>query len=122
MAAALSAKEAARELGTDPRTFRKFMRSILPKEEQPGQGNRYAIEARKLPKLRKQFDECHAPKVKSDNGEEAEDVIDEELIDDDIFDDDDTPDFSASADDEDEPDEDDLDEMEAEEEFDLEEL
>src|SRR5687767_4183350 len=51
----LSAKEAARELGTDARTFRKFMRSTLPKEDQPGQGNRYQIDPEEMTQLRKQF-------------------------------------------------------------------
>ena len=63
---ALSAKEAAIELGTDARTFRKFMRSILKKEDQPGQGNRYAIEEKDLKKLRKQFDDWSTPKAKPD--------------------------------------------------------
>jgi hypothetical protein len=65
---ALSAKEAARELGTDARTFRKFMRAITPKEDQPGQGNRYAIEEKQLKKLRKQFTDWSAPKAKEDEG------------------------------------------------------
>lgn len=60
---ALSAKEAAIELGTDARTFRKFMRNILPKEDQPGQGNRYAIEEKDLKKLRKQFADWSKPKA-----------------------------------------------------------
>lgn len=51
----LSAKEVARELGTDARTFRKFMRATLAKEEQPGQGNRYAIEADELDDIRTAF-------------------------------------------------------------------
>lgn len=61
----LSAKEAARELGTDARTFRKFMRSMLPKEEQPGQGNRYHIEEAQLKKLKSQFEEWSKPKAKA---------------------------------------------------------
>jgi len=62
---ALSAKEAAIELGTDARTFRKFMRAITPKEDQPGQGNRYAIEEKDLKKLRKQFSDWAKPKATS---------------------------------------------------------
>jgi hypothetical protein len=53
---ALSAKEAAAELGTDARTFRKFMRDTLPKDSQPGQGNRYSIEEKEVRKLKKKFD------------------------------------------------------------------
>lgn len=67
--ALLSAKEVAREFGVDARTFRKFMREILPREEQPGQGNRYNIEQKELKKLRKKFDEWHKPKTQvSSNG------------------------------------------------------
>jgi hypothetical protein len=51
----LSAKEVARMLGTDPRTFRKFMRSITEADEQPGQGGRYAIDPEDVPALQKQF-------------------------------------------------------------------
>jgi transposase len=67
----MSAKEVAREFGVDARTFRKFMRAVLPKEDQPGQGNRYQIETKQLKKLRKLFDEWHSPKPSkaAENGE-----------------------------------------------------
>src|SRR5262252_2014763 len=52
---ALSAKEAARELDTDARTFRKFMRATTSKDKQPGQGNRYAIDEADIPALKKKF-------------------------------------------------------------------
>ena len=119
--ATLSAKEAARELGTDARTLRKFLRAITPKEDQPGQGNRYHIEEKTIPKLKKQFADWSKPKTKpSDNGAEAEaiedfdeDLITEEELDasDDEFDEEDVPDFSASDED-----------VEDAEDFDLEEL
>lgn len=89
----LSAKEAAIELGTDARTFRKFMRSITPKDEQPGQGNRYAIESKDIKKLKKDFVEFDKGKAKaSTNGkapkEEVVDVDDDELLDEIDLDDD----------------------------------
>jgi hypothetical protein len=77
MAVTLTAKEAARELGTDARTFRKFMRAITPKEEQPGQGNRYSIEQRKMRTLKQQFDEWAKPKAKLDETDEVTEEIDE---------------------------------------------
>lgn len=85
MAETLSAKEAALELGTNARTFRKFMRAITPKEDQPGQGNRYAIEADDMKKLKQQFEEWNAPKAKttSKNGstpDEVEEIEDDELL------------------------------------------
>jgi hypothetical protein len=60
----MSAKEAAIALNTDARTFRKFMRDILDAEDQPGQGNRYAIDPDELDDLRKQFKSWSQPKQK----------------------------------------------------------
>ena len=48
-------KEIAVEFETDPRTLRKVLRDTLPKEDQPGKGSRYAIEARSVRSLKKQF-------------------------------------------------------------------
>jgi hypothetical protein len=127
--ATLSAKEAALELGTDARTFRKFMRTITPKDEQPGQGNRYAIEARSMKGLRKKFDEWNKPKVKADPVETDDEVLDEELIDevDELTEDDEDTD-TEDDDTEDDPEEDEgptdeeLDTIESSDDFDLEDL
>lgn len=54
-ATTLSAKEVARDLGTDARTFRKFLREVTPKEEQPGQGGRWTFTSKDVAKLKKQF-------------------------------------------------------------------
>jgi hypothetical protein len=69
----LSAKEAARELGTDARNFRKFMRAILPEEDRPGQGNRYQIEFKEIKSLKRKFKDWEAPRTKtqSANGKKA---------------------------------------------------
>lgn len=40
---AITTAQYAEELGTDARTARKFLRSITPKEEQPGKGSRWAL-------------------------------------------------------------------------------
>lgn len=47
----------ASELGTDARTARKFLRSVTPKDEQPGKGSRWDLPEgkRDLNRLRKQF-------------------------------------------------------------------
>lgn len=79
MAEELSAKEAARELGVDARTFRKFMRATLAKEDQPGQGNRYHISSKDMKKLRKRFEEWRTPrpgKKAKTNGAEPEVIED----------------------------------------------
>jgi len=125
----LSAKEVARELNTDARTFRKFMRATTPKSDQPGQGNRYKFDPDELPGLKHRFTEWSKPKVKDESPivqEIAiEDDVDEDLLLDDIEneDDEDVPDFSSSSDDEDEePSDDDLAAIEASEDFDLSDL
>lgn len=52
----LSAKEVARELGTDARTLRKFFRSGQSPVDPVGQGGRYGIDPKDMKKLRKKFD------------------------------------------------------------------
>lgn len=44
-------------LGTDARTARKFLRSITPRDEQPGKGSRWAIKGTKanIATMRKKF-------------------------------------------------------------------
>lgn len=49
----LSAKEIAKELETTPRKVRKFLRA---QENGVGRGNRYAVTAGQVKKMRKSFD------------------------------------------------------------------
>lgn len=60
--ASMTTNEFATELGTDARTARKFLRSITPKDEQPGKGSRWVIEGNKrsLTQMRKRFNEWNA--------------------------------------------------------------
>lgn len=62
MSNTLTTNEFAAELGTDPRTARKFLRSITPKDEQPGKGSRWAIDGtkRSLNTMRKNFNQWAA--------------------------------------------------------------
>lgn len=53
--ATITVKELATELDTDPRTARKFLRTITPADEQPGKGGRWAIEKREVRGMRKKF-------------------------------------------------------------------
>jgi hypothetical protein len=64
--------ELAEELETDPRTVRKFLRSLTPKEKQPGRGHRWEIPANKrsLTRLSKQFEAWAALHTRT-NGEGA---------------------------------------------------
>jgi hypothetical protein len=75
MAKVMTPAELAVELESTGREVRKFLRSITPKENQPGKGSRWSIEANatQLKKLRKQFDEWAAAKAPA----ETEDAVDE---------------------------------------------
>jgi hypothetical protein len=53
--ATINIADLATELGTDPRTARKFMRSITPRDEQPGKGSRWGIEKREVRSLKSKF-------------------------------------------------------------------
>lgn len=60
--ATMTPTEFAAEVNSDGRTVRKFLRSITPKDEQPGKGARWQLPATKrdLTKLQKQFAEWTA--------------------------------------------------------------
>ena len=62
MSTTITPAELASEVGSDSKTVRKFLRSITPREEQPGKGSRWAIDGskRSVSKLRKQFNEWNA--------------------------------------------------------------
>lgn len=53
--AQIQVTELAQELETSTRTARKFLRSITPKDEQPGKGGRWKIEKRDIRSLKKKF-------------------------------------------------------------------
>jgi hypothetical protein len=57
MSKVMTPAEFATEVNSDGRTVRKFLRSITPKDEQPGKGSRWSLPGTKaeVTKLRKQF-------------------------------------------------------------------
>lgn len=57
----LTIAELATALDADARTTRRFLRSITPKEQQPGKGGRWAIEKKQLASLRKAYAAYAAP-------------------------------------------------------------
>lgn len=65
-------KEIATDFETDPRTLRKFLRDTLPKDEQPGKGSRYAIEAKQVRTLKKQFMTWVEARTPKENEDEVE--------------------------------------------------
>lgn len=111
----LSAKDVARELGTDARTFRKFMRDTHEKSDLPGQGNRYAIEADELDDIKAAFakwnnkakttEAVSTKKTKRKAKEEVIEVDEEDIPDEDDFD-------IVDLDDLDDPSEEDLEDIE----------
>lgn len=62
MTATMTPAEFAVEVESDGRTVRKFLRSITPKDEQPGKGARWALPGTKrdVARLKKQFSEWSA--------------------------------------------------------------
>jgi predicted transcriptional regulator len=84
MAKVMTPTEIAEEFGTTGREVRKFLRSITPKDSQPGKGSRWSIDANatQLKKLRKLFEEWAAAKAEK-VAEDATDEVagDEELED-----------------------------------------
>lgn len=53
--ATINIQELSEALQTQPRTARKFLRSVTPADEQPGKGGRWQIEKAKVRSLKKQF-------------------------------------------------------------------
>ena len=51
----LSAKQVARRIGTDAKTFRKWLRSSASPYDAVGQGQRYEFPEKDLPKITKSF-------------------------------------------------------------------
>lgn len=82
----ITSNELAAELGTTPRTVRKFLRHITPRDEQPGKGSRWSIPGskREVAALRKQYADWHkaqleaAAKRAAEKLAEVEDSTDDE--------------------------------------------
>jgi predicted transcriptional regulator len=100
----LNTKEVARELGTDPKTLRRFIRAHVKSqggtvgEDTPGQGGRYSFDEEDVPKMGELFEEWLAKKAaKVTKVEEAE----EEILEDEDAEADDVDEELVSEDDED---------------------
>jgi hypothetical protein len=74
--ATININELALKLDTTPRTARKFLRSVTPKDEQPGKGSRWAIEAKSVRSLKAQFKTYTEEHIRQTDS--PEDVIDSE--------------------------------------------
>lgn len=74
--AQITAQELATELGTDSRTVRKFLRSVTPKDLQPGKGSRWSIEKKQLRSLRSQWTKFQAAEAEKAAAQEPETEVD----------------------------------------------
>lgn len=86
MAATLTPAEFAEVVKSDGRTVRKFLRSITPKDEQPGKGARWSLPGtkREVTKLQKQFDDWSnaqeaARKAREEKAAEVEETDEGEI-------------------------------------------
>lgn len=77
MSKVMTPAEFAVEVGSDGRTVRKFLRSITPKDEQPGKGSRWSLpgDKRSVNKLSRQFSEWTA--AREAEAEETEPAVEE---------------------------------------------
>lgn len=75
--ATINIQDLSTALEANPRTVRKFLRSVTPVEDQPGKGGRWQIEKKNLRSLKKQFETFLV-----DHTRQAEAVLDEELTED----------------------------------------
>lgn len=66
--ATITPKEFAQKVDSDPRTVRKFFRS-LDSVESPGKGGRYAIEAKQVKSLTTKFNKWN--ELRTQNADEA---------------------------------------------------
>jgi heterodisulfide reductase subunit A-like polyferredoxin len=82
MATILTAGDLADKLGTDARTARKFLRSITPKDQQPGKGSRWGIKATEARSMPKKFNAWVADQeakaaARAEKAAQAEEATDE---------------------------------------------
>ena len=75
--ATINIQDLSTALEANPRTVRKFLRSVTPVEDQPGKGGRWQIEKKDLRSLKKKFETFLV-----DHTRQAEAVLDEELTED----------------------------------------
>ena len=83
--ATINIQDFAAALEANPRTVRKFLRSVTPVENQPGKGGRWQIEKKDLRSLKKKFEtyiEEHTRPVEAVSDEVVEDTETETVTED----------------------------------------
>ena len=74
--ATINIQDFAAALEANPRTVRKFLRSVTPVENQPGKGGRWQIEKKDLRSLKKKF-ETYIEEHTRPQAEVAKEVIED---------------------------------------------
>ena len=67
--ATINIQDLSTALEANPRTVRKFLRSVTPVENQPGKGGRWQIEKKNLRSLKKQFETFLVEHTRTSNDE-----------------------------------------------------
>ena len=76
--ATINIQDLSTVLEANPRTVRKFLRSVTPVENQPGKGGRWQIEKKDLRSLKKKFETYIEEHTRTSNDEEiTETMVDE---------------------------------------------
>ena len=76
--ATINIQDLSTALEANPRTVRKFLRSVTPVENQPGKGGRWQIEKKDLRSLKKKFETYIEEHTRTSNDEEiTETMVDE---------------------------------------------
>jgi septal ring factor EnvC (AmiA/AmiB activator) len=70
--ATITAPEAAKKIGTDPKLFRRFLRSDASPISAVGQGARYALDPKQIPALKKSFEKWQKDQEAKRTAREAE--------------------------------------------------
>lgn len=76
----LTVTDLAARLESDPRTTRKFLRSVTPADEQPGKGGRWQVPATKVRSLKSQFTKYQA-EIQDAKSEDSTEVIESDITD-----------------------------------------
>lgn len=79
--ATINIQDFAAALEANPRTVRKFLRSVTPVENQPGKGGRWQIEKKNLRSLKKQFETFLVEHTRTSNDEEYTETMIEDTED-----------------------------------------
>lgn len=74
----LTVTDLAARLDTDPRTTRKFLRSITPTDEHPGKGARWEVPATRITSLKSKFKK-YQTEIQASKDAKSQDITDSDI-------------------------------------------